>query len=53
MMKRQGKISSPKERIDQMPSKIKGHNFRITPQRIAVLTILAGSEEHPIVEEIY
>jgi Fur family transcriptional regulator, peroxide stress response regulator len=53
MMKRQGKILSPKERIDQMLSKIKGHDFRITPQRIAVLTILAGSEEHPSVEEIY
>ncbi len=53
MMNRQGKISSPKDRIDQMLSKIKGHDFRITPQRIAVLTILAGSEEHPNVEEIY
>jgi len=36
-----------------MLSKLKGHDFRITPQRIAVLSILAGSKEHPSVEEIY
>lgn len=52
-MKRQGKISAPNERMAQMLSKLKSHDFRITPQRIAVLNILAGSEEHPSVDEIY
>ena len=36
-----------------MLSKLKREAFRITPQRIAILTILAGSEEHPSVEDIY
>ncbi len=36
-----------------MLSKLKGRDFRMTPQRIAVLTILADREEHPSVEEIY
>ncbi len=52
-MKHQGKISSPKERMAQMLSKLKGRDFRITPQRIAVLTIMAGSEKHPSVDVIY
>jgi Fur family transcriptional regulator, peroxide stress response regulator len=36
-----------------MLSKLRGHDFRITPQGIAVLTILAGSKEHPSVDEVY
>ena len=36
-----------------MLSKLRGCDFRITPQRIAILTILAGSEEHPSVEDIF
>jgi Fur family peroxide stress response transcriptional regulator len=39
--------------MDQMLSKLKGHGFRITPQRVAILSILADSKEHPSVEEIY
>jgi len=36
-----------------MLSKLKGHGSRITPQRVAILSILADSKEHPSVEEIY
>lgn len=36
-----------------MLAKLKSRNFRITPQRYAVLRILAASEEHPSVAEIY
>jgi len=36
-----------------MLAKLKGRDFRLTPQRLAILTILAGSEEHPSVDEIY
>ncbi|MEJ2724268.1 MAG: transcriptional repressor [Deltaproteobacteria bacterium] len=32
---------------------LREHHFRITPQRIAVLRILAFSEEHPGVEQVY
>jgi Fur family peroxide stress response transcriptional regulator len=36
-----------------MLSKLKDHDCRITPQRLAVLQILASSEEHPSAEDIY
>jgi len=40
-------------RFQQMLSKLKSHDCRITPQRLAVLRILAGSEDHPSTEDIY
>ena len=40
-------------RLDHILSKLKEREFRITPQRIAVLKILAGSQEHPSAETIY
>jgi Fur family peroxide stress response transcriptional regulator len=40
-------------RLQQMLAKLKNHDFRITPQRLAVLRILAGSEDHPSAEDIY
>ncbi len=42
-----------KQRLDQMLSKLKQHDFRLTPQRLAVLKVLAVSEGHPTVERIY
>jgi Fur family peroxide stress response transcriptional regulator len=36
-----------------MLSKLKEHDFRLTPQRLAVLRVLAVSEGHPTVEMIY
>jgi Fur family peroxide stress response transcriptional regulator len=42
-----------KQRMDQMVSKLREHDFRITPQRLAVLRILAASEGHPSVERVY
>jgi Fur family peroxide stress response transcriptional regulator len=35
-----------------MHSKLKDHDFRITPQRLAVLGNLAASEKHPTVDKI-
>ena len=40
-------------RIDQVLSKLKKRGQRITPQRLAILRILADSEGHPSVEEIH
>ena len=40
-------------RFDQMLSKLKEHNHRITPQRLAILSILATGEDHPSAEMIY
>ena len=42
-----------KQRMGQMLSKLREHDCRITPQRVAVLRILAASEGHPSVESVY
>lgn len=42
-----------KKRVGDMLKKLKGRDFRITPQRLAVLRILAASKSHPSVDEIY
>jgi len=42
-----------KQRMDQMVSKLREHDFRITPQRLAILRILAASKGHPSVERVY
>jgi len=46
-------MAKPQSRLQQMIAKLKAHDFRITPQRLAVLEILAASKEHPSVERIY
>ena len=40
-------------RLEHMLDRLRGHHFRITPQRIAVLRILAHTNGHPSVETIY
>jgi Fur family peroxide stress response transcriptional regulator len=46
-------VENPQNRLDKMIQKLKARAFRITPQRIAVLRILAESGDHPSVENIY
>ena len=46
-------MADPHSRLDQMLAKLKTRDFRITPQRFAILKILAFSENHPSVERIY
>jgi len=41
------------QRFDQMLSRLKANRLRVTPQRLAVLKILASSSEHPTVEAIH
>jgi Fur family peroxide stress response transcriptional regulator len=41
------------ERFQQMLNKLKSLDFRITPQRMAVIRILAASEDHPTAEQIF
>lgn len=45
--------SRSEKRFQQMLGKLKSLDFRITPQRLAVLRILAASEEHPTAEQIF
>jgi len=52
-MRKQVDSTQIKLRIDQMVSKLRDRDFRITPQRMAVLKVLAASEGHPTVETIY
>ncbi len=41
------------KRLSQILYKIKGRDFRLTPQRLAIIKILASSESHPSVDHIY
>jgi Fur family transcriptional regulator, peroxide stress response regulator len=52
-LKNKVNINKKEDRLTQMLSKLKGRDFRLTPQRLAILTILATSEDHPTVDEIY
>ncbi len=40
-------------RLDHMVDVLKENGFRLTPQRIAIVEILANSSEHPGVEQIH
>jgi Fur family peroxide stress response transcriptional regulator len=41
------------DRFHQMLDKLKSLDFRVTPQRLAVLRILSASEDHPTAEQIF
>jgi Fur family peroxide stress response transcriptional regulator len=47
------KMNDPQNRLESMLTKLREHKFRVTPQRIAVLKILALSDGHPSVERIF
>ena len=40
-------------RLDKLIEKLREWDYRITPQRLAILKILAGSDSHPSAERIY
>ena len=40
-------------RLDNMIRKLRAHDHRITPQRLAILKVLAASDGHPSVDQIY
>ncbi len=46
-------MDSPKGRLDQIITKLRARDCRITPQRVAILKIFLSSEEHPSVEQVY
>lgn len=41
------------ERVDRILSKIRERDFRLTPQRLAIIRILAASTVHPSVDDVY
>lgn len=46
-------MADPQSRLDEMIARLREKGCRLTPQRLAVLKILAASDKHPGVEEIY
>ena len=46
-------MADPDLRLNQMVEKLREREFRLTPQRLAVLKVLAVSHGHPSVERIY
>lgn len=44
---------TPDSRLQKMVKRLKDSDHRITPQRYAVLTVLANSHDHPSAESIY
>ncbi|MCU0580379.1 MAG: transcriptional repressor [Desulfobacterota bacterium] len=43
----------PEARLRQILTRLKERDFRITPQRLAILKILAASNGHPSVDKIF
>jgi Fur family peroxide stress response transcriptional regulator len=46
-------LADRKKRFETMVQRFKEHGFKMTPQRRAILDILAQSEDHPSVEAIH
>jgi len=46
-------MNTAQHRLNQMVAKLRAQDMRITPQRLAILRILAASEGHPSIEDIY
>jgi Fur family peroxide stress response transcriptional regulator len=46
-------IYDPTQRLDEIIVKLRDLNFRITPQRVAILRIFLSSQDHPSVEQVY
>lgn len=44
---------NPKTRLSDLTAKLKARGFRLTPQRLLILRILAESMEHPSIEQLY
>jgi len=46
-------VADQKKRFETIVQRFKEHGFRMTPQRRAILNILAKSEDHPSVEGVH
>ncbi len=46
-------MADQNERFDAIVAKLRANEYKLTPQRLAVARILAGSEGHPSVDQIY
>ncbi len=46
-------MNDPKTRYDEITDILREKGYKLTPQRMAIVKILAKSEGHPSIEEIY
>jgi Fur family peroxide stress response transcriptional regulator len=46
-------VKNIQSRLDEILSKLRQRDFRITPQRIAILKAFLQSHDHPSVEQVY
>lgn len=46
-------MADPQNRLDQIIKALKDKGCRLTPQRLALLKIIAASQRHPNAEQIY
>jgi Fur family peroxide stress response transcriptional regulator len=46
-------VASQEKRLEQMIAALKARGLRVTPQRLAVLRILAARDDHPSVEQVF
>jgi Fur family peroxide stress response transcriptional regulator len=46
-------VNDPRERLEQMTKKLREKGCRLTPQRLALLKIIARGEGHPSADRIY
>ncbi len=46
-------MADSRKRLDEMIEALRSQNFRLTPQRLEILRILASSREHPSVEQVF
>jgi Fur family peroxide stress response transcriptional regulator len=46
-------VAQTEERVEELVRGLRANGHRLTPQRLAVLRVLAQSYEHPSVEQIY
>jgi len=46
-------MSDPESRYQQLVSKLKGRDYRLTPQRVALLRLIASSEGHPSASNLH
>jgi Fur family peroxide stress response transcriptional regulator len=43
----------PQNRFEELVTKLRGREYRLTPQRIALLRLLAASDGHPSASQLY
>lgn len=46
-------MPDPKTRFDELIAKLREYNFRLTPQRIELVRLIAASEGHPSAAQLY